>query len=61
MSDENISIISGTKEQVALDLAKHIQYNEDKGYHSETEFLALYRKCHKAVCGKTLKSILEED
>lgn len=47
MSDTDVTINSGTKEQVTLDLTKLIMtYGK---YHNEDEILGLYEKCRLAV------------
>ncbi|MDD2540630.1 MAG: hypothetical protein PHH28_06250 [Desulfuromonadaceae bacterium] len=58
-----VSIESDSKERVAFDLACKIDYysslkaeNKDKRY-----WLSLFRQCRKAVYGKTLEQILQED
>ncbi len=61
MSDSKVEIINSTKEQVALDMAKQIQYNSSVDYTTEKAFLTLYRKCYKASSGHSLESILEDN
>ncbi|MBK7103794.1 MAG: hypothetical protein IPH62_00720 [Ignavibacteriae bacterium] len=60
MTDPKINISNGSKEQVALDLAKFILSRSDKNYN-ERDILILYRKCYKATLGFDLTQILEEE
>jgi len=63
MSDESkaIDISSGSRERVAYDLARHIQYCSDAEYSTEEEILTLYRKCYKAASGRKLEQILQAE
>ena len=58
--------VSGSKEKVALDMAKTIAQTElsvNPGIkrNFRQHFLTLYRQCHKATHNFNLKDILAED
>lgn len=53
MSEQNVTINAGTREQVTLALMKLIDYKFK--CQSEEEFLSLYERCRIAVYRTTLK------
>jgi len=63
MSDESksIDVSNGSRERVAYDLVRHIQYCSGVEYTSEEEILTLYRKCYKAASGRKLEQIFQAD
>lgn len=59
-----VSVENNTKEQVALELAKHIARrasNEPEAEKRDRQYyLKLYAQCLKATSGNSLKYILED-